>query len=130
MIVLDTHVFVWFAQGDQALPEDWRHRIADPSSEVVVPSIVVWEAILLTEKGVLKTLGDPSEAWLRLLRQSGFTDAPLDAATAALSRSLSFDHQDPADRFIAATAYALGAELATVDRRLRALPWLRCLPLD
>jgi PIN domain nuclease of toxin-antitoxin system len=48
-----------------------------------------------------------------------------DNEIAILSRALQFVHDDPADRFIASTAYSAQVPLATVDSRLASLPWLR-----
>jgi PIN domain nuclease of toxin-antitoxin system len=44
-----------------------------------------------------------------------------------LSRQLELPHQDPADRFIAATAVHLDLALATVDNRLVGFDWLSTL---
>jgi PIN domain nuclease of toxin-antitoxin system len=52
---------------------------------------------------------------------------PIDEDIAMASRTLKFVHEDPADRYIAATAYIAKAPLATVDARLRCLEWLRTL---
>ena len=46
---------------------------------------------------------------------------------ALLSRSDLFEHGDPADRLIGATALQLGARLITADARLRGLPELETL---
>ena len=51
-------------------------------------------------------------------------EARLTYEIAVLSRQLEFSHQDPADRFIAATAIYLNLYLATVDNRLTELDWL------
>jgi PIN domain nuclease of toxin-antitoxin system len=45
-------------------------------------------------------------------------EAPLSNDIAILSRQLDLVHQDPADRFIAATAVHYGLTLATVDKNL------------
>jgi PIN domain nuclease of toxin-antitoxin system len=44
---------------------------------------------------------------------------------AYLSRSLQFDHADPIDRFIAATAFQLNIPLVTADASLQKLSWLK-----
>src|SRR5688572_26334874 len=94
-------------------------------ANVFVPTICVWEALLLIEKGrVQLDSADPGAALLRYLNLAGFKEAPLTTEIVILSRSLSFEHNDPADRFIAATAHGLGASLATSDERLRRLDWV------
>lgn len=52
---------------------------------------------------------------------------PIDEEIAILSRTLKFIHDDPANRFIAATAFQCNAALATVDARLQGLSWLRTI---
>lgn len=44
-----------------------------------------------------------------------------------LSRQINLPHQDPADRFIAATAVHHKLMLATVDANLTSVSWLQTL---
>lgn len=52
---------------------------------------------------------------------------PITAEIAELSQSAPFNHGDPADRLIGATALAHRAPLLTADEKLRAIPGLRCI---
>jgi PIN domain nuclease of toxin-antitoxin system len=61
----------------------------------------------------------------RHLESSGLDEAPLTSEIAALSRALAFEHDEPAERFTAATAFAMDALLATSDRNLRGPSWVR-----
>jgi PIN domain nuclease of toxin-antitoxin system len=54
-------------------------------------------------------------------------EAPLTFAIAEQSRLVSLPHQDPADRFIAATAIEMKIPLVTSDERLTQCESLRCL---
>jgi PIN domain nuclease of toxin-antitoxin system len=126
MIVLDTHVLLWFLLDSPNLPAAFRDQLDRHPENVLVPSICTWEALLLAENGRIYFGGGGAQQILKAsLELAGFKEAPLTAEIAALSRTLVFQHADPADRFIAATAKAMNAELATSDRRLRALPWVR-----
>jgi PIN domain nuclease of toxin-antitoxin system len=126
MIVLDTHVFLWYALDDTQLNGDLKSYMEQRPGDVLVPSICIWEALLLVEKGRIAIAGDdPGAALMRYVNLSGFAEAPLTNEIAALSRSLPFEHDDPADRFIAATAHVRGASLATSDDRLRRLDWVQ-----
>ncbi|MFM8294777.1 MAG: type II toxin-antitoxin system VapC family toxin, partial [Microcystaceae cyanobacterium] len=59
------------------------------------------------------------EQWIdNSLQQLNTKEAPLCNQIAILSRQINLSHQDPADRFIAATAVYYGLILATVDRHL------------
>lgn len=54
----------------------------------------------------------------RTLRESPLREAPLTIAIAIRSRLLDLPHQDPADRFLAATALVEELILVTADHRL------------
>ena len=49
-------------------------------------------------------------------------EVPLTFEVAAASRQLRLDHEDPADRFIVATAKVFGLRLVTADTRLLRSP--------
>jgi PIN domain nuclease of toxin-antitoxin system len=125
MIVLDTHVFLWHLVDDKRLNRALRKAIIEEPSSVAVPTIVIWESLVLAAKGrITLRLNEPGARLRSWIEQSGFQEAPLTGEIAVLSRILPFEHDDPADRFIAATAHAHGAMLATSDERLRALDWV------
>ncbi len=80
---------------------------------------------MLVERGRIEIRpGNVQERILALVGETGFVVCSLDANIALLARELPFTHHDPADRFVAATAYSLGCPLATVDQKLIGLPWL------
>ncbi len=127
MTVLDTHAFIWYALDDERLPATFRDELEQKPSEVFLPSICIWEAMILATRGRLDFgSANPEKVLRRYLQACGFVEAPLTAEIAILSRTLRFAHEDPADRFIAATAFSMNARLATSDRLLRELPWITC----
>lgn len=80
--------------------------------------ISAWEALLLAERGRLRTDGDPA-GWVdRALKALPVRDATLTREVALVSRSLDLAHEDPADRFIAASAVVYDLVLVTADERL------------
>lgn len=125
-MVIDTHVFLWYLTDDPKLPKPIRTALATAPEAVFVPAICMWEALILAERGQISITGLRKDKVLRkYLMESGFKEAPLTAEIALLSRTLKFQHEDPADRFIAATAHRMGLPLATSDENLRRLGWLR-----
>jgi PIN domain nuclease of toxin-antitoxin system len=124
VILLDTQMWVWFHLGDPRLPNDVREAIGPTTC---LSAISVWEVMRLLEKGRLQSAWTPQEVVRRWLAANPFRVVPVDTEVAILARTLPFVHEDPADRFIAATAHHLGAALATSDARLRDLPWLNTL---
>ena len=87
--------------------------------------ISVWEALLLAERGRVVLDPDP-HGWLRkAMSASPIAEAPLTIEVALASRTVYVEHQDPADRFIVATAKVYGLRLVIEDERL-----LRCRDID
>ncbi len=121
VIALDTHFWVWFHVGDSRLTESVAREVG---RETILSAACVWEVMVLVEKGRLSSGFSPEETVRKWLEAAPMRVVPIDSEIAILSRTLRFDHDDPADRFIAATAYQCKAPLATVDRRLRALKWI------
>jgi PIN domain nuclease of toxin-antitoxin system len=99
----------------------------NPETRIGISAVSVWEAMVAMEKGRIESVATPENTVRAWLRESPFEVIPLDQEIVLLSRTLNFRHDDPADRFIAATAYRLNCTLATADHRLLGLPWLRVL---
>ena len=126
-VLLDTHVWLWYLLGDDNLSQAQRNIIEDEDTDLVLSAISIWEAHLLIEKDRLP-VNEPPGVWIkRALRTLPVREAGVTFAIAMRSRSLEFDHQDPADRFIAATAIEMNARLLTAEERLLSCPAIRCL---
>lgn len=130
MILLDTHVWVWWVDGTTALSAAAQRAIdgAVTSGDLGVSSISTWEVALLVKKGRLRLAMDV-EDWVARSEALPFIQfVPVDNHIAVRSVLLSSPlHDDPADRIIVATALALGASLVTKDERLRKLRPLKTI---
>ncbi len=130
MIVLDTHVWLWWISSPEKLAADAAQAINDAAGKngIVISSISAWELALLVEKGRL-VLSIDVQDWVRKTESLPFVRfAPIDNAIALRSVSLpGIFHADPADRIIAATALVMGLPLATKDEKIRVYPHLRTI---
>ena len=122
MIVLDTHVLVWWLSGTPLLSPAASQAIAEAvaAERVAASTISVLEIAAAVRCGRLQ-LTMPLTQWLadaRLLPELRFE--PISTEVAHLAGSFGEKmHGDPADRLIAATAMVLGAPLVTADEKLR-----------
>ena len=91
---------------------------------ICISAVTLWEAHLLLEKGRIESRFSPISTIKVWLSAYPIQTIPIDQEIALLSRTLDFHHEDPADRFIAATAFRMSLPLATVDEKLMSLPWL------
>lgn len=89
------------------------------ATELAVSVISFWEVALLMARGRLR-LRRPVVRWRHELLERGIVELPLGGATCIAAASLQDFHADPADRFIVATAQAVGAMLVTADQRILA----------
>ena len=117
-LLLDTHIWLWYRLGNPRLSPNLQTIIQEPSNELWLSSISIWETLLLAEKGKI-TLEPTAEQWIqKSLKELDTKETPITNDIAILSRQLDVPHQDPADRFIAATAVYYDLTLATVDANL------------
>lgn len=126
-MLLDTHVWLWFVSGSDELSSDLKRRIESNPAAVLVSPISLWEILVLCRKKRLKLRVSPEKFVRRALELFPFKQAPLSHEIALRSELLAFKHEDPADRFLAATAQVYDVPLATRDKRLLQLPWLKCV---
>ncbi len=126
-LLLDTHIWLWYALGSPQLSENLRSKIASDTTELWLSPISIWEVLLLAEKGRIFLQLD-AVTWIdQSLKSLAINEATLNRQIAVLSRQIDLPYQDPADRFIAATAVHYQLQLATVDARLTEADWLQTL---
>ena len=123
MIVIDTHVLVWWVSGEKLLSDAAANAIQetlDNGGEVLVSCISAWEISMLIEKGRL-ILSMDITAWLDEVSQiDGLRFLPVDNEIGIKSTVLPGEfHKDPADRMIVATARSLAVPLVTADEKIR-----------
>lgn len=119
MIVLDTHVLLWYAVDDVRLGRAARKRIekALKGSELTVSAISYWEIAMLAAAGRVRIEGPPDAFRIEALDR-GISEIAVDGKIAILASRLVGMHADPADRIIIATALERGATLLTADAKL------------
>lgn len=119
MILLDTHVLVWAVVDDRKLGRKARALIDRfwAAGKVAVPAIAFWEIGILHARGRLK-LPSPVREWRDEVLAAGASELALDGRVAVRALDLDGLHDDPADRFIVATALLHEAALVTADERL------------
>ena len=117
-LLLDTHIWLWGLLEPERLAPKVRRALQAQENELWLSPISVWEAVVLVERGRL-SVTRPAAEWVEQMVQAlPRREAPLTHEIALVSRQMVLSHQDPADRFIAATARVMGLTLVTADQRL------------
>ncbi len=118
--LLNAYTWVWFISGSRQLGSKAIKIIESRRTELFLSSISTWEVLLLGERGRLLLRPTP-EAWIeQALEILPLMDLPVSKAVAVMSRKIALLHEDPADRFIAATAACHEIHLLTSDETLLA----------
>ena len=116
MILLDTHIWVWWESDSKRLTEAHRAILSNPNEQFAVSIISCWEVAKLVEYGRLD-LDRPVSQWIEsALSRSGVELLPLTPAIMVESTQLPAPcHHDPSDQPIIATARVHDAPLLTAD---------------
>lgn len=117
-LLLDTHIWLWSLLEPVRLAPAVAKALTDPDAEIWLSSISLWEAALLAERGRIEIVGEIQDWLAEAQARAPLSEAPLTHEIAMRSRSVDLPHDDPADRFIAATSAVLGLTLVTSDRRI------------
>ena len=121
LLLLDTHVWLWFMLADPGLAIGDRNAInrAAGSGLLRIAVISLWETALLASRDRV-VLGRPLAQWMTAaVSAPGLSIEPLLPQIAVEATSLPDRfHRDPADRLIVATARVANATLMTRDRRI------------
>jgi len=121
VIVLDTHVWIWWISNPENLSSEASQAITKAINEkgIIISSISTWEIALLVAKGRLSLSIDVGD-WVRKTEGLPFVRfIPVDNTIALRSVSMpGLFHQDPADRIITATAMTMGIPLVTGDDKI------------
>lgn len=117
-LLLDTHIWLWLFREPERIGRKLMREIGRGEHQIWLSPVSLWEALLLIRKGRIKIQGDVA-AWIHEIT-GRFHQAPLTHDIVLASYDLAL-HQDPADRFLVATAKVLNLTLVTADRHLLGL---------
>lgn len=124
MIVLDTHIWVWWVHGDEQLTRAQAEVIETNEADVIgVSAISCWEIAKLVEYRRLELPCSLSEWFEQALSYLGIRLLELTPGIARESTQLPGEfHRDPADQLIVATARIHSYPLVTSDSMLLKYP--------
>ena len=129
-LLLDTHVILWSAAEPEKLPSKIAEELEKELNELWFSPISVWEILLLAEKGRVVIKADHEKTIRKMFKKLPFREAVINQEEAIQSRKINLPHQDPADRFLAATAIVYDLTLVTADRRLIDVKGFSVLPVQ
>jgi PIN domain nuclease of toxin-antitoxin system len=119
-LLLDTHIWIWSINSPQRIGPRLRAALSRSKTELWLSPISVWETLVLAERGRIVLKPTPRQWIEEALRRTPAQQAELNNDVAIRSREVLPTHDDPADRFLVATALVYGLTLVTADEVLSA----------
>jgi len=130
MILLDTHVWIWFVSNPEKLSKKARASVdqAMKANGILISSISAWEVALLAANDRLQLTMDVAD-WIAKSESVPFIRfVPVDNSIAIKSVNLAQPlHNDPADRIIIATAIQVGVPMVTKDEKILNYPYVKTI---
>ena len=117
-LLLDTHLLLWWLNGNPQLPQAVVERVQAPEAEVFVSQASLWEMAIKVSIGRLQLDLPELERQVPL---QGFRWLPISNAHVLAVAGLETDgvHRDPFDRLLVCQSRVEPMLLLTVDSQLR-----------
>lgn len=115
IIVLDTHIWIWYINRElEQFPSSWL-EIIETANQVGISPVSCYEIALAEQRGRLLLPCNVDQWFQEALDPSGISLFPLTPTISSCAVNLSAIHRDPFDRIIIATAIEYQAKLASID---------------
>jgi len=113
--LLDTHILIWFLEGDQKLKEKFRNAITDSLDPKYVSIASIWKIAIKTSLNRLETDFSIEEI-TELIESNGLLVLPIEHKHCLEIVTLLFHHKDPFDRMLIAQAISEDLTIITQDQ--------------
>jgi PIN domain nuclease of toxin-antitoxin system len=121
-ILLDTATFWWMASGSPRLSRRASEVFSDPSNQIALSPVSIWELLVKHQLGKLPTSTPIIELLARARAESSIRSLPVSEAAVLRLAMLPPLHRDPFDRLLICQAVEEGMTLLTPDEQVRAYP--------
>ena len=119
--LIDTHVLIWYLNGDDALPEKYAALMLEPQNELYVSIVSIWELTIKMSLKKLECDKNIQEIEEYILSK----DYEVMNVSFGHLKTL-FDlpkiHGDPFDRLLIAQAISEGLNILSADKQFQAYP--------
>src|SRR2546426_684564 len=114
-VLLDTHAFLWWLDGDRQLSLRARRTIADPANRVMVSAASAWEITTKARIGKLPGAAEVAADVMGCITRQKFESLDITVLHAQKAGRLPGIHRDPFDRMLAAQAQIEDIPVVTND---------------
>ena len=119
-LLLDTHVFIWWADNPEKLSPAALAALEDEANELLLSVASVWEMQIKIQMGKLKLSLPLKELVKNQQETNNLTVSPVALPHVLALDALPFHHKDPFDRMLIAQSIEEGLTLVTADSQFSA----------
>lgn len=101
-LLLDTHTFIWFLNGDSNLSTTARELMEDQENERLLSIASLWEMAIKISIGKLEQRGSFTDLVQGPMKDNAIDLIPINSSHLDALTTLPFHHRDPFDRLIIA----------------------------
>ncbi len=129
MILLDTHIWIWWLHNTTRLSEKQKEVIGGNETGIIgISAITCWEIAKLVEYGRLELPYPIAEWFNQAFSYPGIRLYNLTPEIAIESTQLPGEfHRDPGDQIIVATARVYDCPLLTSDKKMLTYPYVNTI---
>jgi PIN domain nuclease of toxin-antitoxin system len=119
-VLLDTHVFLWWNDGNPKLSKKVRQIMADPENTLVLSVASAWEIAIKAQLGKLRIPGNAATWVPNRAAHDHMVILPINLAHAVALESLPLHHRDPFDRILIVQSQIEKLPILTHDQAILA----------
>ncbi len=113
-LLIDTHILIWFLEGNNLLSKSRRQIIADSQNDVFVSVASLWEIAIKISVGKLN-LVNPLDDVINQIGIENIEILPISPEHTLQVSVLPFHHRDPFDRIIICQSKVENLKIMTDD---------------
>ncbi len=115
-VLLDTHAFLWWLDGDRRLSLKARRLIGNETNAVLISAASAWEITTKSRLGKLPGAQDVAADVVGCVASQGFVPLDISLLHAQRAGALGGEHRDPFDRMLIAQAQLEDVAIVSDDR--------------
>lgn len=115
-LLLDTHAFLWWLDGNRRLSDTARRAIEDAANDIVVSAVSAWEITTKHRIGKLPRAEAVARDVAGAIASQGFEELAITVDDAERAGRLPGPHRDPFDRILIAQALVHDVAVVSLDR--------------
>jgi PIN domain nuclease of toxin-antitoxin system len=114
-LLIDTHILIWFFEGNNSLPKSRRQIVSNAQNEVFISIASIWEIAIKISIGKL-TLARPLADVIKQIAIDNIEILPISPEHTFQVSALPFHHRDPFDRLIIAQSQVENLAVMSDDK--------------